>query len=266
MARGTLCVLCECVRFCNGGRQRSRATWYAHAPYRIGGRYAHLPYEPSAALKVLNTFLTFGNDPDSDSDSDSDDTDDGNGNGNGDGNTHPRLNSPEVDIDNQPGNGNDNEFYGGGDDGLYGGGGGGMGSDAREEPEANEEIQACRSTKGKETRTHHSELSGKRETHRDQRRPLISPPVLSSSCPYGPFDDFCGPRWAASSLRKLLPTYSYLSSTYPREHVGRQLHLRVVENICGLYVGAASHGGSCYPRIGHWPTRSGAQVNSQRTA
>ncbi|KAF7313175.1 hypothetical protein MKEN_01004000 [Mycena kentingensis (nom. inval.)] len=136
MARGTLRVLCECVRFCNGGRQRSRATWYAHAPYRIGGRYAHLPYEPSAAL---NTFLTFGND------SDSDDTADGNG----DGNLRPlkraRLNSPEIDIDNQPGNGNDNEFYGGGDDGLYGGGGGGMGSDAREEPEANEEIQACRS-------------------------------------------------------------------------------------------------------------------------
>ncbi|KAF7313176.1 hypothetical protein MKEN_01004100 [Mycena kentingensis (nom. inval.)] len=40
----------------------------------------------------------------------------------------------------------------------------------------------------------------------------------------------------------------------------------MVENICGLYVGAASHGGSCYSRIGHWPTRSGAQVNSQRTA
>ncbi|KAF7325069.1 hypothetical protein MKEN_00549600 [Mycena kentingensis (nom. inval.)] len=117
MARGTLRVLCECIRFCNGGRhwQRSRTTWYAHAPYRIGGRYAHLPYEPSAAL---NTFLTFGNDSDSDPDNTADD--------NGDGNTRPRVDSPEVDIDNQPGNGNDNEFYGGGGDGLYGGGGGGM--------------------------------------------------------------------------------------------------------------------------------------------
>ncbi|KAF7329316.1 hypothetical protein MKEN_00192800 [Mycena kentingensis (nom. inval.)] len=117
MARGTLRVLCECVRFCNGGRQRSRTTWYAHAPYRIGGRYAHFPYEPSAALYA---FLTFGNDSDSVDSTDSDVLAKGRG-----------WNTETVNLDTAT---RTKSMVATTTKYFYGGGRGGMGSDEEEKP------------------------------------------------------------------------------------------------------------------------------------
>ncbi|KAF7311228.1 hypothetical protein MKEN_01024400 [Mycena kentingensis (nom. inval.)] len=201
MARGTLRVLFECIRFCNGGRQRSRTTWYAHAPYRIGGRYAHLPYEPSATLKA---FLTFGND------SDSDDTADGYGDGNPRPLERARLNCPEVDIDNQPGNGIDNEFYGGGNR-LYGGGGGGIGSDEEQEPGANEDIrQVVDEREGDGSATSREEEEQRVGPKADPAHPpSLSPaspaPLHPIFRPPNALDRWCHSPQAASEAARLSP-------------------------------------------------------------